>query len=315
MTRPGGARQGRENMTKKQGKDVLSTLAEQYQQLYLTPGAEGEERYKAIVRRGEAAKDKSLAHFRGSEADTLEWEDTPAGAVQLVTLHERADFVLFLRIMAHRCAEAAIPDSQGAAILDGLIDWTKINAHREAFFAEAAARGEKSPDWSAEFKSFTANKGNYLNALIVLSAGPYSGVAAERVGLSDEEWLRRSLTLRKYHECTHFVCRRRHPEQIDAIWDELVADSVGVYAAFGRLRPELVELFLGIDGERYVGGRLENYVDAPDEAEKARRLDALAPVLHGVLGAFGSSARQHEGAEPLELALILENAYGELWKK
>ncbi len=295
-----------ESRMEKHGKDVLPALAERYQQLYLIPGAEGEERCKAVVRRGEAAGGTSLAHFRGSDADSLEWEDTPTGPVEIVTLHERADFVLFLRIMAHRCTEAAIPDSQGASILDGLIDWTKIHAHLAQFPAERRTE---------EFKSFTAKKENYLNALIVLSAGPYSNIGAERVGLPEEEWLRRSLTLRKYHECTHFVCRRRYPGQIDAVWDELVADSVGVYAAFGRFVPELVELFLGVDGERYVGGRLENYVDAPDDEEKARRLDALAPVLHGILGKFESNARQQPGIDPLELALIFESGYGELWRK
>ncbi|MBE7008858.1 MAG: hypothetical protein E7422_06955 [Ruminococcaceae bacterium] len=300
------------NRTEIHGKDVLPTLARRYRQLYLAPGEEGAERYKAVVRRGEAVEGGSLAHFRGSEEDSLTWEETPAGAAQIVTLHERADFEVFLQIMAHRCAETAIPATQGAMLLDGVINWRRIEAHKDAFLAQRAAEGETHPDWAAEFKRFTADKANYTDALIVLSAGPYSGVGAARVGLREDEWLRRSLTIRKYHECTHFVCRRKFPEWKDAVWDELVADCVGVYAAFGRLVPELVELFLGIDGGRYVGGRLENYVDAPDAAEKARRLDALAPVLHGVLGKFENNARQQAGIAPLELALIYESAYEEL---
>ncbi len=286
-----------ENRTEIRGKGVLPALARQYQQLYLTPGAEGAERYRAVVRRGEAVEGGSLAHFRGSEADSLTWEETPAGAVQIVTLHERVDFELFLQIMAHRCTETAIPATQGAMILDGLIDWRRLRAYLEKSEEEQKADG-----------------GRVLSTLIVLSAGPYSGVGAARVGLREDEWLRRSLTIRKYHECTHFVCRRKFPEWKDAVWDELVADSVGVYAAFGRLVPELVELFLGIDAEHYVGGRLENYVDAPDDAEKARRLDALAPVLHGVLNKFENNARQQAGIAPLELALIYESGYHELWK-
>lgn len=297
-------------MTEQYGKNVLPTLAERYQQLYLTPGDEGAERYRGVVRRGETVENGDLAHFRMNDADSLLWEKTPAGAVQIVTLHERADFELFLQIMAHRCVKTAIPATQGASILDGVINWRRIEAHRDAFFAEHGP----SPDWAAEFKRFTADKENYTDALIVLSAGPYSNFPAECVGLSREEWLGRSLTIRKFHECTHFVCRRKYPDRIDAIWDELAADSVGVYAAFGKLMPELVELFLGIDAERYTGGRLENYVDEPDEGEKARRLDALAPVLHGILGRFERSARERQGIPPLELALVLESGYDELWK-
>ena len=301
-------------MTEAYGKDVLPTLAEQYQQLYLTPGEEGAERYSAIVRRGEKAENKSLAHFRGNDADSLAREETPAGAVQIVTLHERADFELFLQIMAHRCAPTAIPATQGAAILDGVINWRKIDAHREAFFAERARQGEPLPDWNAEFKRFTADRANYKDALIVLLTGPYSNLPAERVGFAPDEWLRHSMTIRRYHECTHFVCRRKYPEKIDAIWDEAAADSVGIYAALGRVEPELAERFLGIDAERYLGGRLENYVDAPDEAEKARRLNELAPVLHGVLEAFARIAREKRGITPLELALAFEDHYDELWK-
>lgn len=293
-------------MKETHGKDVLPTLAERYQQLYLIPGDEGAEQYKAIVRRGEAAENKSLSHFKRNDRDSLAIEETPAGSVQIVTLHERADFELFLQIMAHRCVPTPIPASEGAMLLSGVANWQKINAHLAQFPEEQRTEA---------FRRFTADKANYTDALIVLSTGPYSGVGAERVGMTEDEWLRRSLTIRKYHECTHFVCRRKYPEQIDAVWDELVADSVGVYAAFGRLVPELVELFLGVDAQHYVGGRLENYVDAPDDAEKTRRLDAFAPVLHGILGKFENNALEQRGIPPLELSLIYESGYDELWKR
>ena len=301
-------------MADRYGKGVLPALAQRYQQLYLIPGAEGEERYKAVVLRGEAVEEKGLTHFKMNDRDSLVSEETPAGSVQVVTLHERADFVLFLQIMAHRCTATVIPDTQGAMFLDGVIDWPKIRAHKEAFFASEAEQGRLFPDWPAEFKRFTADKANYTDELIVLSEGPYSGIGAERVGMTEEDWLHRSLIIRKYHECTHFVCRKKHPEWIDAVWDELVADAVGVYVAFGRLVPELVELFLGFDAKHYVGGRLANYVDEPDDAEKARRLNALAPMLHDILCNFESNARQQTGIAPLEFALILESNYDELWR-
>lgn len=118
----------------------------------------------------------NLAHFRGSDADSLAWEETPAGAVQIVTLHERADFELFLQIMAHRCENAAIPASQGSALLDGLIDWPRLRAYLE--------KSEEEQD---------AESGRVLNTLIVLSAGAYSGIGAERVGLKESDWLRRAV--------------------------------------------------------------------------------------------------------------------------
>lgn len=223
-------------MKETHGKDVLPTLAERYQQLYLIPGDEGAEQYKAIVRRGEAAENKSLSHFKRNDRDSLAIEETPAGSVQIVTLHERADFELFLQIMAHRCVPTPIPASEGAMLLSGVANWRKVREYLAQFSSEQRMEA---------FQRFTADKANYTDALIVLSTGPYSGVGAEH----------------------------------------------------------------------YVGGRLENYVDAPDDAEKTRRLDAFAPVLHGILGKFENNALEQRGIPPLELSLIYESGYDELWKR
>ena len=89
--------------------------------------------------------------------------------------------------------------------------------------------------------------------------------------------------IRKYHECTHFVCRRLYREKKDPVWDELVADAVGLYAAFGKYDISLAELFLGIKDGRYTGGRLENYLDKEAGTQsgqvRAESLDKLAAKL------------------------------------
>ena len=119
------------------------------------------------------------------------------------------------------------------------------------------------PDWSTEFQSFISVKENYQDLLVVLSWGPYSNVTAEMAGQTEESWPETSYSIRKYHELTHVICRRLYPDRIEAVWDELVADAVGIYAAFGRYDAELEKLFLGIRKGRYTGGRLENYTDDP----------------------------------------------------
>ena len=104
------------------GADVILSLAKIYPQLYLVPGAEGAEAYKTVVECGETPQSTSLSHFICSAEDSLIQEDTPAGKVPVITLHERADFELFLQIMAHRCVKKDIPATQGASILDGVIN-------------------------------------------------------------------------------------------------------------------------------------------------------------------------------------------------
>ena len=280
----------------------VTALAEIYPQLYLTPGEEGALAYGPIVRRGQDAPSHSLAHFRGSALDSLTWEETPAGPVQIITLGERQDFETFLRIMANRCQMKEIPASQGASILDGVINWTKIRAHQTAYYAE----GGDTEGWAAEFKRFTAEPRNFKDALIVLSVGPYSALPACEAGMTEAEWLTASLAIRKAHECTHFICRRLFPDQIDPVWDELAADAVGLYAAFGRYDQALAARFLGVTAQGYAGGRLENYAGGADLNALSRKVWQTLPHLEKCVAEAG-------GIPPYEMALRLEREYP-FWK-
>lgn len=289
------------------GAEVIRRLAEIYRQLYLRPAEGAEEAYKDIVLRGEEPKEKDLSHFITSPGDTCAWEETPAGPVRVVTLRERADFETFLQIMAYKCTPAEIHPTQGASILDGVINWQKINAHREAFFRQAEERGEPLSAWTAEFKRFTSDKRNYTDALIILSAGPYSGISAGELGLEGEAWLRDSYTIRKFHECTHFLCRRKYREKIDPVWDELVADAVGLFAAYGRYDPETAETFLGIRDGVYRDGRLQIYAGPEERDALARRIHAVMPEIRKESEALG------ENTAPYELAVRLEERKEQLW--
>ena len=278
-------------------ESILKPLAEIWPQLYLTPGAEGaEEAYARIVRRGEDAPAHSLALFRGSALDELTTEKTPAGEVQVITLGNRQDFELFLQIMANRCVPVEIPATQGASILDGVVNWPKIRAHQEAWLAG----GGNLFGWSDEFRRFTAEPRNYKDALVVLSVGPYSAVRAEETGMAEDEWIAASHRIRKAHECTHFICRRLFPDRINAVRDELVADAVGLYAAFGRYDLRLAERFLGINPDGYTGGRLENYARGED-------LNALAQKTHRTLAHLDQVIRDEGKTDPYTLAVRLEN--------
>lgn len=288
------------------GREALARLAETYQQLYLIPGENSAELYKRIVLRGEDAPVKELSHFVGSERDNLTEEETPAGSVLVLTLQERADFELFLHIIGNRCMPYEVPKTQGAFIFDGLNNWQKIKEHREKFFNDAMQEGNLFPDWSTEFRRFTADKKNFKDALIVLSSGPYSNIQAKRFGFTDDKWLEYSHNIRKYHECTHFICRRMFPEKIDAVWDELVADAIGIYAAFGTFDMDMEEVFLGIQDGEYIGGRLQNYADEKNIYE-------LSKKIHAVLKLFCDVFQNKAGVLPYEMAIILENKKEDLW--
>ena len=299
-----------------QGPAALEQLAEIYQQLYLAPGEAGEEAYPDIVRRGQPAPVKTLAHFHRTAEDRCWMEPTPAGDIRVLTLADRQDFETFLQIMVGHCKMIAIPRTQGAAILDGVINHRRIEAHMDAFVQAAKDGGQPEPglaEWAEERGRFISDKRNYLDALIVLSVGPYSHVSAERVGFPEETWLAHSQVIRQFHECTHFVCRRLYMEKKDAIWDELVADAVGILAALGRVDIPLAETVLGITDGRYTGGRLENYVEE-SQPDRAERIAALAARIHPVLEQIEQLSRSIPIASPYDLAIALEERKEALWE-
>ena len=274
----------------------METLAADYPQLYLNPDTDSQEAYRRVVLRGEEPETKSLAHYRGDPADREEIADTPAGQVRVVTLGNRQDFELALRsLMAAKDGPLTpIPASQGAAMLT-VFNWPRIHAHLALYPEEERA---------AEFKRFTAVRENYVDMLVLLSRGPYSHVDAAAVGETEAAWLEHSDTIRRYHELTHVICRSIYPGDIAPIRDELVADAVGLYAAYGCFDPETEKLFLGIRDGRYVGGRLGNYTDAPESLT-----EAVCAALERIRAMMDKQA----GTEPFRLipALMKDADMGE----
>ena len=272
-------------MTKLYGKEALESLAVIYRQIYIDPGAgNAGELYEAAVKRGIDPDKRSLSHFISDPRDTHEMVSTP---------HRRADFEMLLIIMGNRCRIKEIPKTQGASNLNGLINWRKIEPHMH------------------EFAEFTKDKNNYLDSLIILSSGPYSNVPAESLGLSDNEWLSLSHTIRLYHECTHFICRKLYPDKKDAIKDELIADAIGLYAAFGKFDIEKECLFLGIDQNGYTGGRLQNYVDPgsdPGSDANKKQLDDLSKEVYKTILRIEQIFLSAKNKDPFEMieALVMD---------
>lgn len=256
-------------------KTTLSMLAKRFPQLYIKPeeGASQSELYRSIIRKG-YRYEGSLSHFIGSSQDSLTLEQTPVGEVTVVFLAKRADFECFYRIIACRCEPVEVPVTMGASYISGINDWSKIHAHMTAYQENG---GE---DYKGEFARFTAVPSNYKETLVLLSDGAYSAVSAEHTPYDGETWLRLSREIRKYHELTHFICRRLCPEKKYPIWDELLADCMGLVFATGEYSIPLAQRFLGIENGVYIGGRLENYTDGTPSDEMVRRvvtaIDALS---------------------------------------
>ena len=218
----------------------LDTLARRYPQI-LMPIQEGiskTEEYRNVCLRGEKTERPNT--FSKDPKDKLETIETPVGSVEVLSLRKREDFVHACRCLGNKCEPVDIPDSTGAMAIFGLNNWDKVRAGLD----------------------------NYKDSFIILSSGNYSNVSntdvnaqsSDGLALSEEDWIEKSIIIRKYHELTHFVMRKTYPDDISFIRDELIADCIGLICAFGYFDVRLLKLFLGIEGESYrEGGRLQNY--------------------------------------------------------
>lgn len=279
----------------------IETIGVRYPQVCfdIAPTTRDTEVYRDAVLRGRR-DGLSPRGFTLSAEDRLMSVMTPVGAADVLFLCERADFERAVQALAYRCEPRPIPPSMGATTIRGLINWEKIDRRKEAYLASGGR------DWAGEFRRFTAVPGNYRDSLILVSRGCYSAVPPDKVGLSEAAWLEKSQTIRIYHELTHFIFRSKYPDDVDAIRDEVIADAVGLAAAYGAYSPELAKLFLGVEGAQYRrGGRLENYlVDRSSSqdpiAEAVRWIDRMEETLGGL-----SAPQPFEAVEAVEKKLHL----------
>lgn len=245
---------------------ISQCLSLRYPQLRLpiAAGMSGSERYRAAVLRG-IIPDADPEGF-GSALDSFQEVRTALGTVGIWCLEDRADFVRAVQALVYRCEPTAIPAAVGAQYIGGLANWEKIRTHKAQYLAGGGR------DWGQEFRRFTTDKANYTDSLILLSSGFYSGIPPEELSMSAEEWKSRSMTIRRYHELTHFLYRRAYPGDVDVLRDEVLADCMGMMAAFGHYSPALAERFLGIRASELLPeARLRHYVPADALAEGVHR--------------------------------------------
>ena len=136
----------------------------------------------------------------------------------------------------------------------------------EQLVTNIAYRGIRPDGIEKTGASFISGK---TTRFIILSAKPYSNVPASELGLDDEDdWCEKSLLLRQAHECTHYFTKQTYGISNNILHDEIMADFIGIYEAFGFYRAEWFLRFMGIiEGS---GSRLMFYTkDLPEKVRKA----------------------------------------------
>ncbi len=258
-------------------------------------GISREDAYRRATLRGVFAEADAFAPglvLNRPQGLTLSIHGTLAGRVPVLVVEDRSDFVALVQAFSERNEPVPVPDAMGACLVTGLTNWDRIAAYRAAW---AAAHAGPTDDgaWAEEFRRLAARKPLYQDRFIVLSCGPYSGLAAADAGLPQADWLARSLVIRREHECTHYFTYRVFGVMRNHLLDELVADFVGLLRGTGGYRPALARACLGLDetGRYREGGRLACYRGQPPLSDAAFAVVArLATSATANLAAFAAAA-------------------------
>lgn len=262
--------------------------------------------YRAAVRRGEPPPDGPGLRLEAPDTLRLFLPRTRAGRVPVIVAEHRADFEALVRAFVARGEPSPVSQSQGAVIVGGYNNWDRIATLRAAFErGELEAGGAAT--WTEAFAWVRERKELYQDCFILLSGGPYSGVPAAEMGMSEAEWRRVSLAIRLEHECAHYFTRRVLGAMRRSLHDELIADYAGIAVAAGRFRADWFLRFLGLaDGNYRCGGRLEIYREGLSDGAFAvlqTLVRHAAAVVETVDGRLPPAWRTSAGRARVMLAL------------
>jgi hypothetical protein len=222
--------------------------------------------YAAAARRGEAFDEAAFGGvltLESPERFAFLIHPHPAGALPVLCPATRSDFETLVRALGCRNEPAPVHPSVNAQMVSGFVNWDRVARLRD--------RWPGAPDaWGAELQRVaTEEPARIRDRFIVVMAAPYSGVAADRLGLGLDPaaWIERSTAIRIEHEFTHYATKRLFGEMRVHAFDELVADCLGFTHAFGTYRAQWGLGCLGIAKGPVLapGGRLHAYRDGLDD--------------------------------------------------
>jgi hypothetical protein len=295
-------------------RGAFAVLREHLPQLRfpIQAGISGTEPYRAATRRGaplETIPEATGLGLEHPEAIELDLHASPAGRIPLLIARRRPEFVALVQALTRKNEPVAVAESQGALMVAGYNNWSRIGELRRRW-ESLAPESRETASWEEELQRIQTRRELYQDRFILLSDGPYSAVPAADLGLAEEEWRAASLAIRRDHECAHYFTRRLFGSMRNNVLDELIADYSGLVAGIGRFRADWFLRFTGLeDFPRYrAGARLDLYRGEPPLSDGAFRvlqalLKAAAENLERFDAGLPASVRSVEGRALLICAL------------
>lgn len=245
---------------------VLEALSRRLVQLRfpVQEGISTNPNYRLATRRGlptASMPEATGAKFEDPSGLKVYLYQTLAGKIPVIETSNRNDFVTLVRIFSYRNEPVAIPASMGACMIKGYNNWDRVAKYRRKMGADF------------DFKQMQAQKELYQDAFLILTDNEYSGVPAAMLGLTEADWQRLSMIIRREHEATHYFTLRMLGSAKNHLLDEFIADYMGIVAAAGKYRADWFLCFMGLENYPAFrpGGRLTNYLKNVEMSEQAFR--------------------------------------------
>lgn len=242
-------------------ENIFDLLKRCYPQLNfpIETGIEKTELYKEFTLRGKTAFTSLLNSLKLNDSKGVKFQinECITGKIPVITISNQDDFVKIIQSLLHKNNPVEIPVSMGAALINGINNWERINVLKNNWLSK-----DPLGNWNQEFSNIIPNKSLYKDKLIILSTKPYSNVSAKQLGLTEDVWISHSISIRKEHEFTHLYTLKRYGLASNNLHDELIADYIGIIKTIRYYDKTWMLNFMGL--EEYPkyrrGARLENYV-------------------------------------------------------
>jgi hypothetical protein len=253
----------RQSLERSKDIGIFEALKENLVQLCfpIKEGISKEEEYQDVSLSGEEPSTTSLSTglvLNHPELLHLELYPTAAGHIPVLSITDRGDFESIFRALACKNEPVPIPKTTGACAIRGYNNWGRMRSIK---------------DWEERFDEIIEQKELYQDQFILLSRGYYSAVSPEQLPEkeTEKEWLDHSYTIRLEHEVGHYTTKVFLDNAQNHVLDELICDYAGVVAAYGEYKPELFNVFFGMEKfpEYRKGSRMDNYLGDPPLSEES----------------------------------------------
>jgi hypothetical protein len=185
-----------------------------------------------------------------------------AGKVPVLKIPDNQDFIQIIQCLLHKNNPTFVPLSMGACLVNGINNWDRLHTLQHNWIAN-----NLGGNWNEEFsKNVLSNPNLFKDKIVILSTKPYSNVAANSLGLSEDVWKTYSYSIRLEHECTHLYTLKKYGFATNNLHDELIADYIGISKTIGSYNKAWMLTFMGLENYPTYrkGARLENYLGNTD---------------------------------------------------